>query len=326
MLIQNDPLKLFDRVPQPIVDLLLEKEIPPKLSNVKKIYYYLRPYIPLRLRQYMQSKRKIKVSERWFITDRLIKEYLNHTDADTFLKRREMIWPHGNKAALVLTHDVETSEGFDYIPEVIALEKKHGFVSSWNIVPHLYPVKKEILDLINRSKHEIGIHDYNHDGKLYFSRKIFNRRKVYINDAIKKYHAEGFRGGATNRNFEWEQDFDILYEASAFDIDPFQPMKGGTHSIWPFQAGKFIELPYTLPQDHVIWIQLKQKDNRIWEEKTKWLYENNGLILIITHPDYIMMGDNLKKYEDLLLFFKSFQKLWHVLPAEVARFWKEKYT
>ena len=326
MLIPHDPLRLFNQVPQSIADLLLEKENPPKLSRVKKAYYHLRPYIPLPLRQYMQSKRHIQVTERWYITDRLIKEYLKYIDEAAFRKRSETIWPHGNSAALVLTHDVETAEGFDYIPKVIELEKKHGFVSSWNIVPHLYPIKKEILDLIRESNHEIGIHDYNHDGKLYFSRKIFNRRKVYINDAIKKYDAVGFRGGATHRNLEWQQDFNILYDSSTFDIDPFQPMHGGTHSIWPFQAGKFIELPYTLPQDHVVWIQLRQKDNSIWEEKTKWLYENNGLILIITHPDYIMMGDNLKKYEDLLIFFKTFQKLWHVLPAELARFWKERYT
>ncbi|MGK2864821.1 MAG: hypothetical protein ACSLE0_23015, partial [Chitinophagaceae bacterium] len=309
-----------------IADLLLERENPPRLSKVQKAYYYLRPYIPLRLRQYMQSKRQIEVPERWYITDRLIKEYLNHTDSETFRKRRETIWPHGNRAALVLTHDVETEEGFDFIPKVIEVERKYGFVSSWNIVPHLYPIKKEILDLIRESNHEIGIHDYNHDGKLFFSRKIFNRRKLHINEAIKKFHAVGFRSGAVHRNLDWQQDFDVLYEASTFDIDPFQPMKGGTHSIWPFQAGRFIELPYTLPQDHVLWIQLQQKDNSIWEEKTNWLCENNGLILSITHPDYIMMNDNFRKYEDLLIFFKSCKKLWHVLPAELARFWKENYT
>lgn len=324
MLITQDPLKIFDQAPESIANLLLERENPPRLSFTKKTYYYLRPFIPLKLRQFLQSKRTIQYQEDWYVTEKLLTEYVKYLGYEKFNFYKKNIWPDHKQAALVLTHDVETEEGFNYIPKVIELEKKHGFVSSWNIVPHLYPIKNHILELIKNAGHEIGIHGYNHDGKLYFSKKIFTKRSLYINEAIKKYNAIGFRNPAVHRNLLWQQDLDIAYDSSCFDVDPFQPMPGGTSSIWPFKVGKFIELPYTLPQDHVIWIQLQKQNNEIWEKKSDWLYKNNGMILIITHPDYIMLNDNYKKYEELLIYFKTLQNVWHTLPKDMATFWANR--
>ena len=39
---------------------------------------------------------------------------------------------------------------------------------------------------------------------------------------------------------------EIEYDLSFFDTDPFEPIPGGTMSIWPFFIGHFVELPYTL--------------------------------------------------------------------------------
>ncbi len=75
-----------------------------------------------------------------------------------------------------------------------------GFKSSWNIVPYKYPIDKGIINYINDAGHEIGIHGYNHDGKLYYSEKIFNQRVPFINQAIKKYNAVGFRSPQVHRN------------------------------------------------------------------------------------------------------------------------------
>ena len=321
----TDPFRLLEPLPASIKAIFLEEHNPPKLSYLKKLYYYLRPYIPIKLRHLLQSSRKVHVEEGWYISSVIIQEYLKYCSLERFNEFKEKCWPQNYKSALVMTHDVETHNGFMFIPEVLELESKFNIKSSWNIVPYLYPIDDGIIRLIRDSGCEIGIHGFNHDGKLYFSKRIFDERKYYINEAIKRYDAVGFRSPAAHRNLVWLQELDIRYDASCFDVDPFQPMPGGTHSIWPFQVGKFVELPYTLPQDHVLWVQLREKTNNIWERKIKWLYEHNGMMLFITHPDYLMISDNLSRYQGILEYLSTFKDIWNILPRDLENYWREKY-
>jgi peptidoglycan/xylan/chitin deacetylase (PgdA/CDA1 family) len=172
--------------------------------------------------------------------------------------------------------------------------------------------------LIRDSGNEIGIQGYNHDGKLYYSEKIFTERAEYINRALKEYQAVGFRSPMVQRNLSWLQKLDIEYDASCFDYDPFQPFPGGTGSIWPFQAGKLIELPYTMPQDHVLFYILREKSSTIWKNKAYWIAKNHGVILMLTHPDYLKEKDHLKYYEETLQYLSTFKNVWHCLPHELA--------
>ena len=57
-------------------------------------------------------------------------------------------WPDGADFAFVPTHDVETADGMQRIERIANLEEDLGFRSSWNIVPHKYPVD---LGLAERS-------------------------------------------------------------------------------------------------------------------------------------------------------------------------------
>ena len=168
------------------------------------------------------------------------------------------------------------------------------------------------------SGHEIGIHGYNHDGTLYYSEGRFLRRAAYINEALRKYGAVGFRSPQVHRNLAWLQHLDILYDASCFDYDPYQPFPGGTGSIWPFMAGKFVELPYTVPQDHTLFHVLKVRDISIWKKKTKWLAENRGMILTLTHPDYLMSERHLGFYEEYLSYLNEIPRAWRCLPREMG--------
>ena len=129
-----------------------------------------------------------------------------------------------------------------------------------------------------------------------------------------------------HRNLEWLQQLNILYDASCFDYDPFQPFPGGTGSIWPFIAGKFVELPYTLPQDHILFYVLKVKNISIWKNKVDWLVENHGMILTLTHPDYLMEKENLRYYEELLAYLSDIKNSWNCLPKEMAEWWALKFS
>jgi hypothetical protein len=87
-------------------------------------------------------------------------------------------------------------------------------------------------------------------------------------------------------------------------------------------AGKFVELPYTIPQDHVVFYLLRKKDISIWKEKAKWVAANHGMILTLTHPDYLMEGEHLRRYEEWLAYLKEIPHAWHCLPREMANWYK----
>lgn len=300
-----------------IYRFLLENGFANKFTLSHKIYYnIIRKLLPYELRRYFQNKALKNINYvPNFIYDELLK-YIEPFILNKF------VYKNNAHTAVVLTHDVEEKEGFNFIPKVIELEEKYGFKSSWNIVPYKYKVDYGIINLIKENGHEIGIHGYNHDGKLYYSEKIFNERSKYINEALKKFDAVGFRSPMVHRNLKWLQKLNIEYDASCFDYDPFQPFPGGTGSIWPFIAGKFVELPYTLPQDHTLLYVLKRKDISIWINKAKWVAENKGTILVLTHPDYLKENNYLELYEELLKYLKSFKSAWYCLPKELARWWK----
>lgn len=305
-------------------NFLLEKDFNLNFSLKQKIYYsIIRPVIPITVRQKLQNKynSKVKLKEN-FISHDLINYLKENFDYDAIIKN---LYPKQFSSAVILTHDVEDRNGFDFIPKVLELEDKYKFKSSWNIVPYKYKIDEGIIKLIQDLGHEIGIHGYNHDGKLYYSEKIFNYRAKFINDAIKKYNAVGFRSPQVHRNLDWLQKLNIKYDASCFDYDPFQPFPGGTGSIWPFIVGKFVELPYTLPQDHTLFYVLKVADIKIWKKKIDWLLNNNGMILALTHPDYLIDKKHLKFYEDLLDYLKEIENSWKCLPKEISHWWKGKF-
>ena len=49
-------------------------------------------------------------------------------------------WPDGKKFALVLTHDVETEKGLDKCRELMDIDEKFGFRSSFNFVTGDYQI------------------------------------------------------------------------------------------------------------------------------------------------------------------------------------------
>ena len=304
---------------------LLENNFAIHFDYKRKFYYnILRPFMPIKVRQLFQAQYNDKTTYKEnFINPELVDIVKSEKKFNTEV---ENLYPEGYNSSAILSHDVEEEEGFNFIPKVIELEEKYGFKSSWNIVPYKYKIDMGIINLIQDSGNEIGIHGYNHDGKLFYSEEIFNKRIPYINKAIEEYKAVGFRSPMVHRNLVWQQKLNIEYDASCFDYDPFQPFPGGTGSIWPFITGKFVELPYTLPQDHTIFYVLKQKDISIWKNKIDWLVKNHGVILTITHPDYLKEMNHLIMYQELLEYLKTIENTWYCLPKEMANWWRKNHS
>jgi hypothetical protein len=180
-----------------------------------------------------------------------------------------------------------------------------------------------LTDLVDRG-FEIGVHGYNHDGRLFASRATFDRRVPAINAALQTWGAVGFRSPMVHRNLEWMQALEILYDASCFDMDPYQPMRGGVGSVWPFIAGRFVELPYTLPQDHTLFVVRKERDGTIWHEKLSYLVKLRGMALVITHPDYLNSQRRIEIYRRLLCEARGMAGMWNALPRDVAAWWRAR--
>jgi glycosyltransferase involved in cell wall biosynthesis/peptidoglycan/xylan/chitin deacetylase (PgdA/CDA1 family) len=215
------------------------------------------------------------------------------------------------------------------------IEERMGLRSSFNIVPELYNVSAELRQEMVERGFEVGVHGLHHDGHLFRSRRIFEASCPKINGYLKNWNAVGFRAPSMLRNLKWIGEFDIEYDASTFDTDPFEPQSEGVGTIFPFIVDShsnrkpYIELPYTLPQDSTLFIILGETSPRIWKEKLAWIAGKGGMALINTHPDYMHMdGDTetgitypVEHYREFLEFVagKYGGQFWHGLPREISR-------
>jgi len=248
-------------------------------------------------------------------------------------------WPGGKQFAFVLTHDVDTAKGHARCELLRKLEEELGVRSSFNFVPERYAVSSKLRDRLTQNGFEVGVHGLCHDGKLFRSRQIFLRRAIKINRYISEWKAVGFRSPAMHHNLDWIYDLEIEYDSSTFDTDPFEPQPTGLRTIFPVMMnGKssrpgYVELPYTLPQDFTLFILLKERSIDIWKRKVDWIARKHGMVLVITHPDYMKFDARkrtaeeypVERYTSLIEYVKSEYEgcYWHALPKDVARFCRD---
>jgi len=250
-------------------------------------------------------------------------------------------WPDDKKFALVIIHDVDTVRGLANCRGLAELDMKMDVRSSFNFVPEDYRVPPWHRHELGENGFEIGVHGLKHDGKIFLSRNGFEKRAPRINQYLKDWNSVGFVSPSMLRNLEWITEFDIEWGCSSFDTDPFEPQSGDMNTIFPIlvtpkSGGKaYIELPYTLPQDHCLFVILREKTNRLWKEKLDWVVEKGGVAMVNVHPDYIHLNDGpagpeqypAAHYLDLIDYVKNKYpgQFWNPLPRELARFWVGKY-
>ena len=295
-------------------------------------YYYIKPLIPRRIqilsRRLIASYRQKAIKKIWPI----------HPEAAR-IPEGWTGWPDHKRFALILSHDVDTAKGCDRCYDLMEIEKEMGLRSAFNFVAEDYRVPESLFRQLKESGFEIGLHGLKHDGKLFLAKKIFYESIPRINSYLKKWEAVGFHAPSTHRNLNWIADLDIEYDGSTFDTDPFEPQPDGIKTIFPFwimnkaKTHGYVEFPYTLPQDHCLFVILKEKDITIWKEKLDWIADNGGMVFLNTHPDYMKFDAgrcSLEEYPSTL--YKNFLdyvrtrypgQYWHVLPQEAARFWKK---
>lgn len=304
-----------------------------RLGSLRRFYYNaIRPLLPSALRPMMRrmflSRQRDSALLGWPIEDRYAKfqvsmlRYLAEHRGGTIPYLA--LWPHGHRYALVLTHDIESHHGQEFVRSVADLEERHGFRSSFNFVAEDYRVDESLIAELKERGFEVGVHGLQHDGKLFRSRASFKERAPKINGYLKRWGSAGFRAPFTHRHPEWMQALQADYDSTFFDTDPFETIPGGTMSVWPFFIGRLVELPFTLTQDHTLVSMLGENSPRLWLDKIAFIERHSGMAMTVTHPDYLRQPEYFSLYEKFLRTMSVRKGYWHALPCEVAQWWRRR--
>lgn len=308
------------------------KQLQPKMMQ---IYYTLKPVIPRKVQLFLRTMRASRIRKAqnscWPISEQ-----------SAMVPEGWKGWKDGKQFALLLTHDIDSPRGYRYHQNLVEIEQNKDFVSAFYFVPEeRYKISSNDLDKIWNSGFEVGVHGFNHDGKLLQSEKTFLHRAQQINEYIEKWNAVGFRAPAMHHDLNLFRHLNIQYDASTFDVDPFEPMDEGANTIFPFKVingdGKrqYWEFPYTLPQDFTLFVILKEASIDIWKKKIDWVVQNGGMVHLDTHPDYMNFGDTplvdetypLAYYTEVLDYIRNEYcgKYWNPLPMQLVDFLNQTY-
>lgn len=221
----------------------------------------------------------------------------------------------GKKYALCLTHDVDTSDGFNKITEFVEIEQDLGFVSTFFLPAFHYDIDFKLLKLIEGFGFEIGIHGYNHDGRLPFTnlQEIDRKLKKSIDKFREHVKVFGYRSPSFLRTPNLYKILEkyFLYDSSAPDTLnlSFKTSFDGCGSVFPYQRGNILEIPVTISNDADLLIYGYNPEQilRIWREKINFIRNIGGTATVLTHTDPHFSGNKkmLELYRKFLKEIKS---------------------
>lgn len=193
---------------------------------INKLFYNIKPLIPRRLQ--ISIRRRVIACKR--------ERYRHIWPIDPAAGTPPTGWkgwPDNKKFAVVLSHDVDTQKGHDQCYRLMETEDALGFRSSFNFVAEKYYVSQRMLQDLKNQGFEVCNHGLSHDGKLFFSREIFEQRAKRINHYLQKWDAKGFTSPSMHHNLDWMHALNIMHSTSTFDTDPFEPQPDAVGTIFP---------------------------------------------------------------------------------------------
>ena len=196
---------------------------------------------------------------------------------------------------------------------------------------HLYKLNHELLHQATNNGFEIGLHDYNHDGRLVMlNEKEIKNRISLSQDFIKEYSVEGIRSPGFLRSMKFYSVIKELfnYDMSIVDYSFLFPYPGdGCRTSQPLLFEDLILLPSSLIRDgEALALGLKPKEIlNTWITKYNWLKSKNSLIVLLTHPDKGFSGrkDMLEIYKIFLEYVTNDDDCWASTAKEVTKYLKQ---
>ena len=237
-------------------------------------------------------------------------------------------WPDGAHASAIMTHDVEGPVGREFCGELMDLDDSFGIKSAFQVVPDgPRGTSQELPDRLRSRDFEVNLHDLNHDGRLFQSRQQFLQRVKEINRYARELGCQGFRSGSMYREQSWFDAFEFDYDMSVPNVAHLEPQRGGCCTVMPYFVGKILELPVTMTQDYSLFHILGDYSIGLWRQQMELILSSNGMISVITHPDYLIETRARGVYRELLaelFLWRKERQLWITLPGEVNRWWRNR--
>jgi hypothetical protein len=306
-------------------------------KTARAIYYYLRPMLSVGIRKHLQKVRLGKWDRiafpRWPV-DCTVETVLESAMASALknagIKRVPFIWfwPDGARSCVVMSHDVEGSAGRDFCGALMDVDDSFGVKSAFQLIPETTAHSWGALaEPIRARGFEVNLHDLNHDGYLFADRREFLARAARINRYAREFNVRGFRSGAMYRQQEWYSAFDFAFDMSVPSAAHLEPQRGGCCSVMPYFVESLVELPLTTTQDYSLFHILGDYSIDVWKRQVDEITARNGLVMFLTHPDYLVEDRARRVYDALLSHLRELRttrQLWTALPGDVERWWRER--
>ena len=304
----------------------------------RRLYYGLGPLLSVSVRKHLQQIRlrdwKDLQFPRWPVdasVDRLMRGVLAQV-----LKSRGgrsipfiWFWPEGAASCAMVTHDVEDEAGRDSCGALMDLDDEFGIKSSFQVVPEgRYDGALRLVETIRARGFEVNVHDLNHDGGLFRDKQTFLKRAERINWYARRFQSRGFRAGVMYRRQDWYDALEFSFDMSVPNVAHLEPQRGGCCTVMPYFVGRILELPLTTTQDYSLFHILGDYSTDLWFEQMGRIAEENGLMTLISHPDYLTTDRARQVYRDLLTELsgrRAAGDLWIALPSEVDRWWRDRH-
>jgi glycosyltransferase involved in cell wall biosynthesis len=307
------------------------------VSLVRRLYYLLRPIMPVDVRKYLQRlyfrgwdriqfphwpvDRSADRLHEWLLTSAMKAEGTTDVPFVWF-------WPDGYSSCASVTHDVETIAGRDFCTQLMDLNDSYGIKTSFQVIPEeRYEVPPAFLDSIRERGFEVNIHDLNHDGELFSTPEHFTERVGKINRYGDEFKARGFRSAVLYRRLESLNELDFAYDMSVPNVAHLDPQRGGCCTVMPYFIGDLVEIPVTTTQDYSLFHILSDYSTRLWEEQVTTITQAHGMASFIIHPDYVIEARARQTYRQLLKYLADLRtnhKLWIALPGEINDWWRAR--
>lgn len=306
-------------------------------SLPRRLYYAIRPLLPVKVRRQLQRialQDWSKITFPAWPVDTTVEDFVDWLWIRIFqvtgAKRIPFIWywPKSFSSCAIMTHDVETAVGQDFCPTMLKIEQEYEIKSAFELVPEVrYEISQEVMEAIRRAGSEVCVHGLNHDGRLFSSEELFRTRAKAINQYAEKWGARGFRSPVMYRNLSWYDAFHFSYDMSVPNVAHLDPQRGGCCTVFPYFVGDILELPLTTTQDYPLFNIIRSNPMEMWSRQMDSIVAKHGLVSFIIHPDYIVEPEKQVLYRELLQMLKRYgseKNVWLALPGEVDTWWRER--
>jgi len=111
------------------------------------------------------------------------------------------------------------------------------------------------------------------------------------------------------------------------NVAHLEPQRGGCCTVMPYFIGNILEIPLTTAQDYSVFNILEQFSIDLWKQQISLILQHNGLISLLSHPDYLIDQKPRAIYEELLAYLRQVcidNNVWHALPRELDSWWRAR--